>query len=258
MDPLQFPDAPVSVPAAPDRATDTDTGTGTDTGDRRRELLRQASLYLCTPARREQGDLRDFLHAVYDGGVDVVQLRDKSLDTCDEIAAIEVLAEVAAEHGKLFAVNDRADIAALVGADVLHVGQDDLSVAQARALLGPDVVLGLSTHSPRQAQAAIDDPELDYFCTGPVWETPTKPGRAATGLGLVSQTAAMLRDAGTAGHAAKVWFAIGGVDRHTLPEVLDAGARRVVVVRAITGAEDPRAASAQLAAQLKSRRLRAR
>ncbi|MGV0868415.1 thiamine phosphate synthase [Corynebacterium kalidii] len=251
MDPLQLPDAPTTDPAPA-------SAPATTTGNRRRDLLRQASLYLCTPARREQGDLREFLHAVYDGGVDVVQLRDKTLDTCDEIAAIEVLAEVAAEHGKLFAVNDRADIAALVGADVLHVGQDDLSVAQARALLGPDVVLGLSTHSPDQAQAAIDDPELDYFCTGPVWETPTKPGRAATGLGLVSQTAAMLGDVGTAGRSAKVWFAIGGVDRHTLPEVIEAGARRAVVVRAITGADDPRAASAELAAQLKDGRLRAR
>lgn len=225
--------------------------TATATGERRRELLRQASLYLCTPARRDRGDLREFLHAAYDGGVDVVQLRDKTLDTRDEIAAIEVLAEVAAEHGKLFAVNDRADVAALVGADILHVGQDDLSVAQARALLGPDVVLGLSTHSAGQAEAAFSDPELDYFCTGPVWETPTKPGRPATGLGLVRSTAGMVRDAPSGD---KVWFAIGGINPDTLPEVIAAGARRAVVVRAVTGASDPRAAAADLAGPLREAR----
>uniref|UniRef100_UPI0025E0FDEF thiamine phosphate synthase n=1 Tax=uncultured Corynebacterium sp. TaxID=159447 RepID=UPI0025E0FDEF len=124
---------------------------------RRVRQLQDATLYLCTPARTERGDLRDFLHAAYDGGVDIVQLRDKSIDTCDEVAALEVLASVAKEHGKMFAVNDRADIAALVGADVFHVGQDDLTVPQVRALLGPDVVVGLSTHSLPQARAAMED-----------------------------------------------------------------------------------------------------
>ncbi|WP_312978269.1 thiamine phosphate synthase [Corynebacterium sp.] len=225
----------------------------TAAGRRRRELLQEASLYLCTPARREQGDLRDFLHAAYDGGVDVIQLRDKTLDTSDEVAAIEILAEVAAEHGALFAVNDRADIAALVGADVLHVGQDDLSVAQARRLLGPDVVLGLSTHSSDQAEAAFRDPDLDYFCTGPVWETPTKPGRAATGLGLVARTAEMVDGGGGEPGGATPWFAIGGVNRRTLPDVFSAGARRAVVVRAITEADDPRQAASELKAQLTRR-----
>ena len=131
--------------------------------------LEDARLYLCTPARALQGDLRDFLHAAYDGGVDIIQLRDKGLDTSAEIAALEVLAEVAREHGKLFAVNDRADVAALVGADVFHVGQDDLTIAQARTLLGPEVLLGLSTHSLAQARAAMQDADLDYFCTGPLW-----------------------------------------------------------------------------------------
>lgn len=227
------------------------TGTpGTAAGTRRRELLQNASLYLCTPARREQGDLRDFLHAAYDGGVDIIQLRDKTLDTSDEVAAIEVLADVAAEHGALFAVNDRADIAALVGADVLHVGQDDLSVAQARRLLGPDVVLGLSTHSSEQAEAAVRDPDLDYFCTGPVWETPTKPGRAATGLGLLTRTAERVGDGGGVASGAKPWFAIGGINQHTLPAVLSAGARRAVVVRAITEAQNPREAASELKRQL--------
>lgn len=224
---------------------------------RRLEQLRDASLYLCTPARTEQGDLRDFLHAAYEGGVDIVQLRDKSIDTCDEIAALEVLASVAREHGKMFAVNDRADIAALVGADVFHVGQDDLTVAQVRSLLGPDVVVGLSTHSLDQARAAMEDADLDYFCTGPLWETPTKPGRAATGLGLVTDTAAMLASAPEPWQREKVWFTIGGVNARTLPEVQAAAHAavedypvRAVVVRPLTEAVDVRAAAAELAAAL--------
>lgn len=224
---------------------------------RRLDQLRDASLYLCTPARTEQGDLRDFLHAAYEGGVDIVQLRDKSIDTCDEIAALEVLASVAREHGKMFAVNDRADIAALVGADVFHVGQDDLTVAQVRSLLGPDVVVGLSTHSLDQARAAMEDADLDYFCTGPLWETPTKPGRAATGLGLVTETAAMLAAAPEPWQRDKVWFTIGGVNARTLPEVQAAAHAavedypvRAVVVRPLTEAVDVRAAAAELAAVL--------
>jgi thiamine-phosphate pyrophosphorylase len=224
---------------------------------RRLDQLSEASLYLCTPARAEQGDLRDFLHAAYDGGVDIIQLRDKSIDTCDEIAALEVLASVAGEHGKLFAVNDRADIAALVGADVFHVGQDDLTAAQVRSLLGPDVVVGLSTHSLPQARAAMEDADLDYFCTGPLWETPTKPGRAATGLSLVTETAQMLSSAPEQWQRDKVWFTIGGVNASTLPEVQAAAHTavegypvRAVVVRAITGAADPRAAAAELKAVL--------
>ncbi|HIW92831.1 MAG TPA: thiamine phosphate synthase [Candidatus Corynebacterium avicola] len=221
--------------------------------------LQDARLYLCTPARTEQGDLREFLHAAYEGGVDIIQLRDKGIDTNAEIEALEVLAEVAREHGKLFAVNDRADIAALVGADVFHVGQDDLTTAQARELLGPDVLIGLSTHSLSQAREAMQDADLDYFCTGPLWETPTKPGRAATGLELVTETAEMLASATEPAQRDKVWFTIGGVNAQTLPQVQAAahaapGAGefpvRAVVVRPITGAVDPRAAAAELAAVL--------
>lgn len=220
----------------------------TELGRRRRRLLDDARLYLCTPARTRQGDLREFLHAAYRGGVDIIQLRDKSLDTRDEIAALEVLAEVAAEHGRLFAVNDRADVAAVVNADVFHVGQDDLSVASARDLLGPDVLLGLSTHSASQATLAQQNPDLDYFCAGPVWETPTKPGRPATGLGLVSTVAQMTASTDS---AAPVWFAIGGVNADTLPDVLAASGQRAVVVRAITEADDPQAAAAVLTDQLR-------
>lgn len=206
--------------------------------------LADARLYLCTDARTGAGDLEDFLHAAYAGGVDIIQLRDKAIGTADELAALEILARTARAHGKLFAVNDRADVASLVGADVFHVGQQDLTPAQARSLVGDDVVIGQSTHTPAQAEAARNDPDVDYFCTGPIWETPTKPGRAATGLGFVEETARGDDPADTP------WFAIGGIDEGRLPEVLAAGARRIVVVRAITQAEDPEGAARRLRAAL--------
>lgn len=207
-------------------------------GTRRRAALQNARLYVCVTARRARGDLREFLHAAYEGGVDVIQLRDKSLEAAAEMEAIEVLAEVAREHGKLFAVNDRADVALLTGADVFHVGQGDLSTEQARKVLGPDVVLGRSCHSTGQVDAALTDPGLDYFCTGPVWETPTKPGRAAVGLELPRYAA---DNAG-----ATPFFAIGGIDAARVPEVLGTGASRIVVVRAVTEADDVAAAARAL------------
>ncbi|GAA5595465.1 thiamine-phosphate synthase [Kocuria rhizophila] len=197
---------------------------------------------MCVTARRERGDLRDFLHTAYEGGVDIIQLRDKTLEAAAEIEAIQVLAEVAREHGKLFAVNDRADVALLTGADVFHVGQGDLTTRQARTVLGPDVVLGRSCHSPAQVDAALADPGLDYFCTGPVWETPTKPGRAAVGLELPRYAA---EHAGTT-----PFFAIGGVDAARLPAVLGTGATRIVVVRAVTEARDVTAAARELRSAL--------
>ncbi|MGK4217378.1 thiamine phosphate synthase [Kocuria marina] len=213
-------------------------GHTSQTGTGRRAALENARLYVCVTARRERGDLREFLHAAYEGGVDIIQLRDKSLEAAAEIEAIQVLAEVAREHGKLFAVNDRADVALLTGADVFHVGQGDLTTAQARRVLGDDVVIGRSCHSPAQVDAAVADTGLDYYCTGPVWETPTKPGRAAVGLKLPRYAA---------GHAGdKPFFAIGGVDAARLPSVLDTGASRIVVVRAVTDAEDVTAAARAL------------
>ncbi|XVV04298.1 thiamine phosphate synthase [Actinosynnema sp. CA-248983] len=207
-------------------------------GTQIRRRLADSLLYLCTPARP---DIADFADAVLAGGVDIVQLRDKGLEAKQEIAALEVLAEACARHGALLAVNDRADIAHAVGADVLHLGQDDLPVPAARRILGDDVVIGRSTHDVDQARAAAVEPGVDYFCTGPCWPTPTKPGRPAPGLDLVRSTAGTTRP----------WFAIGGIDRDRLAEVLDAGASRVVVVRAITEAEDPKAAAAWLKLQLK-------
>ncbi|WP_329788058.1 thiamine phosphate synthase [Lentzea sp. DG1S-22] len=194
-----------------------------------RQRLADATLYLCTPDRP---DLAEFADAVLAGGVDIIQLRDKSLEAKQEIEALEVLAEATERHGKLLAVNDRADIAHAVGADVLHLGQDDLPVPLARRIVGDEVVIGRSTHDVGQMTAAAAEPGVDYFCTGPCWPTPTKPGRPAPGLDLVRAT-----------RTDRPWFAIGGIDLANLAEVKAAGATRVVVVRAITDAEDPRKAA---------------
>ena len=204
-------------------------------GDEIRRRLADARLYLCTGNRP---DLAEFAEATLAGGVDVIQLREKGMEARDELAALSVLAEACARHGALLSVNDRADVALAAGADVLHLGQDDLPVPWARKILGEEVVIGRSTHDEPQATAAAAEPGVDYFCTGPCWPTPTKPGRPAPGLALIRVTAAT--------NPARPWFAIGGIDEARLPEVLAAGASRVVVVRAITEADDPRAAAARL------------
>lgn len=223
------PAAPaVPTSAAPPTAAPTDTPGGAPDP---RARLADARLYLCTDAREATGDLEPFLHAVLDGGVDVVQLRDPSLDAVRELELQEVVARVAAEHGALWAVNDRADVARLAGAPVVHTGQRDLPVPALRTLLGPAPVLGRSTHAAAEAAAAEADPDVDYFCVGPLWATPTKPGRPAVGLDLLREVAAS--------RPTTPWFAIGGIDLDRLDQVLDAGARRVVVVRAITQAADP-------------------
>jgi thiamine-phosphate pyrophosphorylase len=216
----------------------------TSSGADRRDRLADARLYLCTDARRDRGDLAEFLDAVLAGGVDIVQLREKHLEARQEIELAALFADAAARHGALFSINDRADVAAVVQPDVLHLGQDDLPVAAARDILGADVVIGRSTHAEAEVDEAAAADGVDYFCVGPTWPTPTKPGRPAPGLPLLRHAAA----SGTA----RPWFAIGGIDATTLDDVLAAGARRVVVVRAITEAEDPGAAAAALAARLRA------
>ena len=216
--------------------------------------LSTAKLYLCTDARRERGDLAEFADAALAGGVDIIQLRDKGsvgeqrfgpLEAGDELAALEVLADAARRHRALFAVNDRADIARAAGADVLHLGQHDLPLKVAREIVGPGGLIGLSTHDSEQVASALagaGGAGVDYFCVGPCWPTPTKPGRPAPGLQLVRRAAEI--------STGKPWFAIGGIDADRLPAVIEAGARRIVVVRAITAADAPRAAAEQLKSAL--------
>lgn len=231
----------------------------TDTAPRSR--LGAAQLYLCTDARRERGDLAEFADAALAGGVDIIQLRDKGsageqrfgpLEALQELEALATLSDAARRHGALLAVNDRADIAVAAGADVLHLGQDDLPLPIARDIVG-DMIVGRSTHGVDQVHAAVapGPHSPDYFCVGPCWPTPTKPGRVAPGLELV-RAARAIEDA--AGSTGKPWFAIGGIDADRVGEVVAAGARRIVVVRAITAADDPKAAAEQLRTLLSSPR----
>lgn len=209
-----------------------------------RAALADARLYLCTDGRRERGDLADFLDAALGGGVDVVQLREKGLEAREELALLEVVAAAAERHGRLWSVNDRADLAAVSGAPVLHLGQDDLPVAAARRIVGDQVVIGRSSHDAAQFDAEVTNAWVDYVCAGPTWVTPTKPGRPAAGLELLAHAAALAGD--------RPWFAIGGIDLSNLDEVIARGARRVVVVRAITDADDPRAAATEFARRLRA------
>lgn len=210
-----------------------------------RKRLADARLYLCTDRRGSPTALAAFVDTVCAAGVDVVQLREKGLEAADEIAALTVIAEAAGRHGALWAVNDRADIAATVQAPVLHLGQADLPVAAARQLVGDEMIIGQSTHSIEQFDRAAADLQVDYLCAGPVWETPTKPGRPAAGLQLVGQAASR--------SPRQPWFAIGGIHGDRTATVRAAGATRVVVVRAITAADDPGAAVRSLVAALTQR-----
>jgi thiamine-phosphate pyrophosphorylase len=204
----------------------------------RRARLATARLYLCTPLR---ADLAAFADAVYGAGVDLLQLRDKQAEAGPLLAGAAVLRAAADRHGALFAVNDRADVALAAGADILHLGQDDLPMRWARRILGDGVLLGRSTHDLDQARRAVAE-GWDYFVVGPVYATATKPGRPATGPGLLRAVAGL--------DPPVPWFAIGGIDQATLAEVTGAGASRVVVVRVVTEAPDPARAAAALARRL--------
>ncbi len=202
------------------------------------ERLEAARLYFVCDRTPGGRPLADVLPAALRGGVDVFQLRDKHASDSELLAAAAEARALCAEAGALFVVNDRPDLALEAGADGVHVGQSDGSVAAARAVIGPERIVGRSTHEPAQLAAAAG---ADYVAVGPVHATPTKPGRPAAGLAYVRHAAA---------HAAVPWFAIGGIDAQNVEAVAAAGARRIVVVRAIAEAADPEAAARTLRAAL--------
>lgn len=194
-------------------------------GDRR--------LYLCTPDRP---DLAGFVAACIAGGVDVVQLRDKVLDARPLLERAAIVRDVCREAGVPFVVNDRPDLALAVEADGVHVGQDDAPPAIARRLLGPGGIVGLSTHEPAELDASATE-DVDYVSTGPVEPTPTKAGRPGTGLGYLTYAAST---------CTRPFFVTGGVTPTSVRPMLDAGARRFVVVRWLTQSSDPESAARQL------------
>lgn len=212
-------------------------------GRQRLRRLDEALLYVVAGTREARGDLRSFLDAVLRGGADVIQLREKDAEASVLLRAGAAFQRAAEEHGALFVVNDRPDVALALGADGVHLGQDDLPVAVARQILGPDAVIGVSTHTPAQFKSA--DSDASYLCAGPVFATPTKPGRPATGVELIRAAA----ERAGSGLEHRPWFAIGGLDITTLPGVVAAGARRAVVVRAVD-TDDPEGAARALRASL--------
>jgi thiamine-phosphate pyrophosphorylase len=202
----------------------------------RRQRLRDARLYFVA----DRGAMERTLDRALAGGVDLFQLRDKDAGDDELLPAAEFARARCRAAGALFLLNDRPDLAAACGADGVHVGQDDMPVARARELVGDDAIVGLSTHSVRQAQAGCRS-GADYIAVGPVHATPTKEGRPAIGVEPIRYAAA---------HVDIPWFAIGGIDPATIGEVVSAGARRVVVVRALAEADDPQAVARVLRASL--------
>ena len=201
--------------------------------------LSGARLYLVATHTLSAGLLHELVPDLVSAGVDLIQLREKHMEAADVIRVGEPIAAACRAAGVPFIVNDRADVALALEADGVHVGQNDLPVPAARALVG-DRIVGWSTHAREEVDAAATQ-DVDYFAVGPVTETPTKPGRPAAGIELIRYAATV---------ATKPWFAIGGIDEALLPSVLEAGASRIVVVRAITEAPDPPAAAARLATRL--------
>lgn len=211
-----------------------------------RERITAARLYFVAPFSLAAGDLPELVPQLVAAGVGVIQLREKEMEAGEMLDKGDVVARVCEACGVPFVVNDRVDVAGALrrqGLDVgVHVGQDDIPAIEARAQLGDDAIVGLSTHSPAEvARASELKGVVDYIAVGPVYETPTKPGRPAAGLSLVQYAAR---------ETVLPWFAIGGIDRTNLDEVKAAGAARVVVVRAIALADDPVHAARELSAHL--------
>jgi thiamine-phosphate pyrophosphorylase len=203
--------------------------------------LADARLYLVSPSMMRAGSLADLTPELVAAGVDMIQLREKELEAGEVLRRAEPIAEACAGAGIPFILNDRPDIALTLGRAGVHVGQDDLPPAAARRIVGPDPIVGLSTHSVADIDAV--PAEVDYIAVGPVFETPTKPGRLAVGVELIRYAAE---------NVSMPWFAIGGIDVSNITGVFDAGARRVVVVRALTEAKDPIVEAGELSEKLKT------
>lgn len=220
-----------------------------DIGAERRAHLAAAQLYLVCDSKPGGRELPDVMRAAIAGGVDIVQLRDKHISDEELTEVVRTAHKVCEQLGALLIVNDRPTVTLEAGADGVHVGQGDMPVAQVRELVGPDVLIGLSTHAPAEIDAATAGfdaaagpgrrgvASVDYVGVGPVYATPTKPGRPAVGLELVRYAA---------GHSRLPFFAIGGLDAGNVEAALEAGARRVAVVRAIADAADPELAARTL------------
>ena len=231
--------APPGAPTHP-RLPDFQRMPSNDLGAQRRAQLADARLYMVCNSAPSHHELPDLLRAAVAGGVDIVQLRDKLLSD-DELVAVAHAAGILCQQlGVLLIVNDRPFVAIEAGVDGVHVGQDDTPAADVRELVGEEMLIGLSTHTPRQVDAT-DASLVDYIGVGPIYETPTKPGRPAVGVELVRHAAA---------HAPVPFFAIGGLNAGNLAGVIDAGARRACVLRAITDAEDPERAARELRERL--------
>jgi thiamine-phosphate pyrophosphorylase len=202
----------------------------------RRQRLRWARLYFVCDARPHGKEPEAMLNAAMSGGAGLIELRDREHPRKAVERSGQTFRRLANTYGALFIVNDDPHLALELRADGVHVGQDDMDPAEARKIMGPDAIIGLSTHSREQIQAAAEAP-VDYISVGPIWETPTKEGRPATGLDLIRDAAEI---------ADRPWFAIGGIDTDNDDEVVSAGAERLCVVRAIRDAPDPRAAASAL------------
>ncbi|MBM3667847.1 MAG: thiamine phosphate synthase [Actinobacteria bacterium] len=211
-------------------------------GRLRRERLLWARLYFVCEALPNGREPEPMLQAALGGGAGIVQLRDREQPDAIINRVARTYRRLADTYSAPFIVNDDPALAQELDADGVHVGQEDVPAAQARELMGPEALIGLSTHSAEQIEAAHAEP-VDYISVGPVWETPTKQGRPAVGLDLVR-------------HAAEVatlpWFAIGGIDAENVGDVIDAGARRIVVVRAIRDSADPRAVADALSGRVEA------
>jgi thiamine-phosphate pyrophosphorylase len=209
-------------------------------GPLRRERLRTARLYFVCDAMPGGSDPDSVLNAALGGGADIVQLREKRLGRDEVVRSAWTFRRLCDTYSALFIVNDDPWLAKSVNADGVHLGQDDMPVEEAREIVGPEMIVGLSTHSERELSASAERP-VDYVSVGPIWETPTKPGRPGTGLAYIGHAAA---------HSPHPFFATGGIDPSNAAEVVAAGARRLVAVRAIRDAADPAAAAAGLRAAL--------